>query len=198
MSPRPPQQVRWANSRSRGVAQSGSAPGLGPGGRGFKSRLLDHPKPPDQRAAAAPVRSTDRGYTLGTVFTLEQVTEIHDRLGHEETLVEWLEELRAVGVRTCDSFLEDGHSTYFGADGHAVSSGPAHETLIVADTCDREGVIEYVRRLGETKPDYVEMSRHLAESGVAKWTFDTTKLTIAYYDKAGDELEVEAVGGPRR
>ena len=28
---------------TRGVAQPGSAPGLGPGGRGFKSRLLDHP-----------------------------------------------------------------------------------------------------------------------------------------------------------
>lgn len=136
--------------------------------------------------------------TLTVVFTLEQVTEIHDRLGHEDTVIEWLEALRAVGVMTSDSFIEDGHSTYFGADGHAVSTAPAHETLAVTDTCDRAVAADYVRRLGETKPGYVEMSRHLAAIGVARWTFDRTKLTIAYFDKAGNELEVEAVDGGRR
>ena len=37
------------------------------------------------------------------------------------------------------------------------------------------------------------MSKGLAESGVEKWSFDTSALTIAYYDKAGNELLVEAV-----
>jgi uncharacterized protein YbcV (DUF1398 family) len=39
----------------------------------------------------------------------------------------------------------------------------------------------------------LEMSRGLADSGVEKWTFDTHKMTITYYDKDGTELLVEAI-----
>jgi uncharacterized protein YbcV (DUF1398 family) len=37
------------------------------------------------------------------------------------------------------------------------------------------------------------MSRGLALSGIEKWTFDTNKKTIAYYDKGGNEILVERI-----
>ena len=34
---------------------------------------------------------------------------------------------------------------------------------------------------------------YLAESGVAKWTFDTIRMTMTYYDQAGNEMLAEEV-----
>src|SRR5689334_23604956 len=47
-----PERVDWF--RSRGVAQSGSAPGWGPGGRRFKSCLPDSIEGPHMRAFFGP------------------------------------------------------------------------------------------------------------------------------------------------
>jgi uncharacterized protein YbcV (DUF1398 family) len=41
------------------------------------------------------------------------------------------------------------------------------------------------------KTDYLEMSQGLADSGIEKWSFDTTKMTIAYYDNEGREILIE-------
>jgi uncharacterized protein YbcV (DUF1398 family) len=37
------------------------------------------------------------------------------------------------------------------------------------------------------------MSRGLAQSGIAKWTVDTGKMTMTVYDKAGREMLVEQI-----
>jgi uncharacterized protein YbcV (DUF1398 family) len=91
------------------------------------------------------------------------------------------------------AYSADGHSEYFGQGGETVVSPPMHEVLAVAATSSRDGLVEHLARHGQGKTSYVEMSRGLAQSGVEKWTFDTSALTIAYYDKAGNELLVEAV-----
>jgi len=61
------------------------------------------------------------------MFTLEQINHIHDQLGNAETLSEYLEALKKIGVETYDSFITDGHSEYFGKSGHKVVSPPVHE-----------------------------------------------------------------------
>lgn len=37
------------------------------------------------------------------------------------------------------------------------------------------------------------MSKGLAESGIEKWTVDTGRMTMKFYDKAGAEMLVEQV-----
>src|SRR5690242_14261078 len=54
---------------------------------------------------------------LSIMFTLEQIHELHDRLGNAETLTLYLQALNAIGVDTFDSFITDGHSEFFGKDG---------------------------------------------------------------------------------
>jgi uncharacterized protein YbcV (DUF1398 family) len=39
----------------------------------------------------------------------------------------------------------------------------------------------------------LEMSRGLAQSGIEKWTVDTGRMTMTFYDKAGSEMLVEQV-----
>jgi len=128
------------------------------------------------------------------MFTLKQIDDIHNRLGNQDTLVQYLLALNAIGVERSDSYIADGHSEHIGKGGEKVVTPPAHEVLTIATTSSRDGLIEHLTRHSQGKTSYTEMSKGLADSGVAKWSFDTKALTIVYYDTAGNELLTEAVG----
>jgi uncharacterized protein YbcV (DUF1398 family) len=127
------------------------------------------------------------------MFTLEQINNIHDRLGEAETLPQYLEALKNIGVDKYDSFITDGHSEYFGNGDHKVVSPPVHEKLSIAKTSNRESFLKHLDLHNQGKTNYLEMSKGLADSGIEKWTFDTNKMTITYYDKDGNEMLVEAI-----
>jgi hypothetical protein len=72
------------------------------------------------------------------MFTLEQINRIHAQLGKQATLPQYLLTLKAIGVDKCDSFITDGHSEYFGKEGHQVISSSAHEELKIAEISNPE------------------------------------------------------------
>ena len=125
------------------------------------------------------------------MFTLEQIDDLHARLGNAETFSEYMQALKAIGVEKYESYLTDGHSEYFGKRDYKVISPPAHDQLSIAEKSDRENFLKHLELHGQGKTTYIEMSEGLAESGVEKWTVDTNKMTMIYYDKAGNELLVE-------
>ena len=127
------------------------------------------------------------------MFTLEQINDAHDRLGNAATLAAYLRELNSIGVECFTSYLCDGHSEFFASGGHSLESPAAHEQLTVADASNRERFIEHLHLHSEQKTSYVEMSKGLADSGIEKWTMDTTALTVTYYDKAGNEMLLEKI-----
>jgi uncharacterized protein YbcV (DUF1398 family) len=127
------------------------------------------------------------------MFTIEQINDIHDRLGNAETLRDYLQALHALGVKKYNSYLTDGHSEYFGEQGEKVVSPAAHEPMTIAETSNRDEFLKHLHRHEQGKTSYVEMSQGLAESGIEKWTFDTSKFAISYYDKAGNEMLVEQI-----
>ena len=127
------------------------------------------------------------------MFTIEQINELHARLGSARTLPEYVRALEALGVERYDSYLADGHSEYFGQGGHRVASPPVHEVLPVAETGQRETFLQHLRRHELRQTTYLEMSRGLAQSGIEKWTVDTGRMTMTFYDKAGREMLVEQI-----
>jgi uncharacterized protein YbcV (DUF1398 family) len=127
------------------------------------------------------------------MFTLEQIDDIHDNLGDAETLALYVHALNAIGVERYDSFVSDGHSEYFGKDGYTVTSPAYHEMFAIADTSDEAAFLKHLRLHEQGETSYVEMSRGLAESGIEKWTVDTNRLTMAFCDKDGNQLLVEAI-----
>lgn len=127
------------------------------------------------------------------MFTIEQINDLHHRLGNAETLLEYVRALNAIGVEKYDSYLTDGHSEYFGKDGHKVISPAANEVLAIAETSDKEGFLKHLELHVQGKTSYLEMSKGLAESGIEKWTVDTSNPTMTFYDKAGNELLVERI-----
>jgi uncharacterized protein YbcV (DUF1398 family) len=87
-----------------------------------------------------------------------------------------------------------GHSEYFGQGSHRLVSPPVHEVLPIAETSQRETLLQHLRRHEQGETTYLEMSRDLAQSGIEKWTVDTGRMTMTYYDKAGAEMLVESGG----
>jgi uncharacterized protein YbcV (DUF1398 family) len=127
------------------------------------------------------------------MFTLEQINEIHDRLGKAQTLAQYAQALSAIGIETYDSYIMDGHSEYFGKSGYRVVSPSVHEILTIADTSDREQFLKYLNLHNQGQTSYLEMSKGLAESGIEKWTVDTKNMTMTFYDKSENEMLVEAI-----
>lgn len=127
------------------------------------------------------------------MFTLEQITDAHERLGTAATLPAYVRALHALGVERYTSYVRDGHSEYAGRDGYTVTSPAVHETLTIARTSNREQFIVHLQRHNQQKTTYLEMSRGLAESGIEQWTVDTTRMTMTFYDKAGNAMLTEAI-----
>jgi uncharacterized protein YbcV (DUF1398 family) len=127
------------------------------------------------------------------MFTIEQIDDIHARLGSARTFTEYVQALKSLGVERYDSYLADGHSEYVGQDGYSVVSPPVHEILPVAETGQCEMFLEHLRRHERRETTYLEMSRGLAQSGIEKWTVDTARMTMTFYDKGGVEMLVERI-----
>jgi uncharacterized protein YbcV (DUF1398 family) len=125
------------------------------------------------------------------MFSLEQIKCIHDQLDKQATLSQYLKALNAIGVDKCDSFISDGHSEYFGKEGQKVISASAHEELKIAEISNREDFIRHLNLHNQRKTSYLEMCRGLADSGIEKWAFDTSKMTMTYYDKGGNVMLLE-------
>jgi uncharacterized protein YbcV (DUF1398 family) len=89
--------------------------------------------------------------------------------------------------------VTDGHSEYFGRGGHRVVSSPLHEVLSVAAAGQREAFLQHLRRHERGETTYLEMSQGLADSGIEKWTVDTDKMTLTFFDKQGTEMLVEQI-----
>jgi uncharacterized protein YbcV (DUF1398 family) len=127
------------------------------------------------------------------VFTVEQIEEIHGRLGSAETLSDYVRELAALGIERYDSFVSDGHSEYLGRDGHRVITDAVHDELAVAERSDRDQFLDHLRRHDQGMSSYLEMSTGLADSGVERWTVDSQAMTMTFYDRSGDVLLIEQI-----
>jgi uncharacterized protein YbcV (DUF1398 family) len=127
------------------------------------------------------------------MFTLEQINDVHARLGSAKTFAEYVRALKALGVERYESYLADGHSEYFGQGGYKVVSPPEHEALAIAETSQREAFLEHLRRHEQRQTTYLEMSKGLAQSGIEKWTVDTGRMTMTFYDSSGEAMLAEQI-----
>ncbi|HSX06506.1 MAG TPA: DUF1398 family protein [Candidatus Saccharimonadia bacterium] len=125
--------------------------------------------------------------------TLQQIEHIHDQYGSAKTLALYLQALHAIGVLQYDSFIKDGHSEYFCEGGEQLVSLAIYEELVVADSANKEQLLQVLDLHKEGKTDYFTMMKGLAGSGIERWQFDTAEQTITYFDKAGNGLLRESI-----
>jgi uncharacterized protein YbcV (DUF1398 family) len=133
------------------------------------------------------------GSSISSVFTIEQIEELHGRLGSARTLAEYVRSLAAIGVVRYDSYVSDGRSEYLGHDGHRVISQPVHDPLTIAADSDRQAFLDHLARHERGETSYLEMSRAMAASGVAGWSVDTHAMTMTFHDRSGEVLLAERI-----
>jgi uncharacterized protein YbcV (DUF1398 family) len=127
------------------------------------------------------------------MFTMRQIDELHTRLGKSRMLAQYVRSLQAIGVEHYESYVSDGHSEYFGKNGHTIVSPPVHDLLVVADVSQAESFLQHLRRHELGKTSYMDMSRGLAESGIEKWSVDAVGMTMTFYDKLGNAMLVNQI-----
>ncbi|MFI5040460.1 MAG: DUF1398 domain-containing protein [Acidimicrobiales bacterium] len=131
--------------------------------------------------------------SVASVFTIEQIEELHARFGNAETLADYVRSLAALGVARYDSFVSDGHSEYLGRDAQRATSHAVHDQLTIAESSDRDALLDHLRRHEQGETSYVEMSEGLAASGIERWTVDTSAMSMTFYNRSGYAVRVEQI-----
>jgi uncharacterized protein YbcV (DUF1398 family) len=130
------------------------------------------------------------------MFTIEQINALHPQSASGDSFPKYVNDIKALGIAAYDVYVVDGHTDYRGKDNESLSSSPLwleKEIARPASPAKLEHTIK-IHQLGKT--DYQTFCQQAADSGVAKWTVDTEKMTCIYFDSDGTIIIEEAIPAP--
>jgi len=127
------------------------------------------------------------------MFTIEQINDARYNDKGKLKFPEYVQEIIKLGVTSYETYVEDGHSIYFGKDGFKSVSDEVYESLSVSDQSDTSQFVHDLRVHQEGGRDYLTFCSDCAKSGVEKWVVDMSKMTCTYYDKAGQVMLIERI-----
>lgn len=127
------------------------------------------------------------------MFTLKQIEEAHSKVKSGADFPKYIQEIKALGVNEFETWVKDSHTEYFGENGYKTSSNPMYENLEIKDSSHPSKFKHClsIHQQGET--DYLTFCKDCAETGIEKWIASLSKMTCIYYDRAGNEILVEAI-----
>jgi uncharacterized protein YbcV (DUF1398 family) len=127
------------------------------------------------------------------MFTIEQIKQAHSKVKSGADFPAYIRDLKNLGVSHYETFVNDGHADYFGADGYKITSPAKYDVLDVSETSNEEGFKVLLKLHQEGKTDYPTFCQDAAKSGIEKWTVKFREMTCAYQDKAGQTMLTEAI-----
>ncbi|MDQ1086484.1 MULTISPECIES: DUF1398 domain-containing protein [unclassified Siphonobacter] len=129
------------------------------------------------------------------MFTVEQIEQAHERVKSGADFPKYIQEIKALGVTTFETWVKDSHTDYFGENDYQTSSQPQYEELSIAATNQSEAFKQYLKTHQRGETDYYTFCQHCAETGIEKWIVSLQQMTCTYYDQAGNEILVEQIPG---
>ncbi len=127
------------------------------------------------------------------MFSLNQIHQIHSKVKSGADFPRYVQEMKEIGVAFYDIYVKDGTAVYFGQDGYSVNSEANYPAMEIANQSSAVALKHALEIHQQGQTDYPTFCRQAAEAGVEKWTTDTVKMNVAYFDKAGQQLVVEAI-----
>jgi len=127
------------------------------------------------------------------MFTINQINEAHSNEKGKVKFPVYVKEIMKLGVTRYETYVEDGHTTYFGKNSFKIVSEPIYESLSVSDQPDKSQFVHDLKDHQQGGKDYLAFCSDCAKSGVEKWVVDVSKMTCTYYDKAGNEIFDEKI-----
>jgi len=127
------------------------------------------------------------------MFTVEQIKAAHSKVKSGADFPAYIKEVKQLGVTYYETFVSDGHTDYYGAH-HFKTTAPAkYAILTIAETIHAEQFKTDLKEHQQGKTDYLTFIAMCAAFGIWKWEVNMEKMTCTYYDKAGNEILVEAI-----
>ncbi len=129
------------------------------------------------------------------MFTINQIKSAHSKVKSGADSPGYVKKIIALGVTGYESFVADGHTIFFGANNFQALWEAKYAVMNIADKNNKEQFITDLKAHQQGKTDYPIFCKDCAKSGIEKWIVDFTKMTCAYYEKAGNEVLVEIIPG---
>jgi uncharacterized protein YbcV (DUF1398 family) len=127
------------------------------------------------------------------MFTIEQIKEAHSKVKSGADFPAYIQDLIALGVKGYDTFVNDGHVEYFGADNHRASATDTYATIYIAPSANKERFIEFLVMHQDGQTNYLTFCNHAGQCGIAKWSVNIIEMTCTYYDQSNAEILIEKI-----
>jgi uncharacterized protein YbcV (DUF1398 family) len=130
------------------------------------------------------------------MFELKEIKEAHSKVKSGADFPNYIQNLVKLGVKKYNTYVNDGHTIFFGDGDYQIQSEPKYAELSVAYTGDKEKFEQYLKNHQQGQTDYATFCNQSAETGVEKWTVDMHEMTCTYYDKSNNKMLEEQIPTP--
>lgn len=127
------------------------------------------------------------------VFTLEQIKDAHSRVQSGADFPAYIRKIRKLGVSGYETWVYDGHNTYFGSEGFTLPSPPLFPAIPVAPNSDPAKFVQILRHHQEGGSDYLTFCRQCGETGIERWVVNIINMTCTYFNGSGEVVLVEDI-----
>lgn len=127
------------------------------------------------------------------MFQLSDIQNAHTKVKTGVDFPKYIQEIKKLGVVRYETFVSDGHITYFGTEDFSLIAPSKHEPVSIALQSDTEEFQKRLKIHQQGGSDYITFWNDAARTGVEKWIIDIQNMTCTYYDVQGNQMLVEKI-----
>ena len=127
------------------------------------------------------------------MFTIAQIKEAHSKVKSGEDFPTYIQDIIDLGVQGYDTFVNDGHVEYFGANDFRTAATDTYDKIAVAPLANKERFIEFLVMHQGGQTDYLTFCHHAAQCGIAKWSVNIIEMTCSYFDQSDSAIIIEKI-----
>lgn len=127
------------------------------------------------------------------MFTIEQISKAHSKVKSGADFPAYIRDLITLGVKGYDTFVNDGHVEYYGANNYRATATDKYATISVAANLNKERFLEFLLMHQEGQTDYLTFCNHAAQCGIARWRVDILEMACTYFDVKNNSIIVEKI-----
>ncbi len=127
------------------------------------------------------------------MFSIAQIKEAHSRVKSGADFPQYIQDLIQLGVQGYDTFVNDGHVEYFGADNFRAAATETYDSINIAPTANKERFIELLVMHQDGQTDYLSFCNHAAQCGIARWSVNIIDMTCTYFDQSDAAVLIEKI-----
>lgn len=127
------------------------------------------------------------------MFSIDQIKAAHSKVKSGADFPAYIQEIKALGVTFYETYVSDGHTTYWGANDYQTSTSPKYGPLTVATQTHLESFQIQLKEHQQGKTDYMTFVKMCAQTGIEKWAVYIEKMTCTYFDHADKAVLIEQI-----